>query len=116
MPLAAVLQGAGPHLCPGGCKHKSIALKLKQVESFCKYVGRQPSPCSSTGSNTLPDGCAHRQLPFHCADEGAAMQSSTDVCLDSSIDDDSSQELSIPSVVAITGNAIGGGVAVRNSQ
>lgn len=68
LPLAAVLQGAGPHLCPGG-NHHPVA----------------------------PEGAT----PFQMASVAA-----------SSIFVVRLKELCIPTVVAITGNAIGGGVAV----
>ncbi|CAJ1350670.1 unnamed protein product, partial [Effrenium voratum] len=68
VPLAAVLQGAGPHLCPGGNHH----------------------PVAPPGAT-----------PFQMA--SVASSSLFVVRL---------KELCIPTVVAITGNAIGGGVAV----
>ncbi|CAK9050683.1 unnamed protein product [Durusdinium trenchii] len=67
-PLAAVLQGAGPHLCPGG-NHHPVA-----------PAGATPFQMASVAANSL---FALRM-----------------------------KELCIPTVVAITGNAIGGGVAV----
>jgi len=68
IPVAAVLQGAGPHLCPGGNHH----------------------PVAPPGAT-----------PFQMA--AVATNSLFVVRL---------KELCIPTVVAITGNAIGGGVAV----
>jgi len=68
IPLAAVLQGAGPHLCPGG-NHHPVA-----------PVGATPFQMAPVASSSL-----------------------FVVRL---------KELAIPTVVAITGNAIGGGVAV----
>mmetsp|Transcript_19603 Transcript_19603/g.45588 ORF Transcript_19603/g.45588 Transcript_19603/m.45588 type:complete len:357 (+) Transcript_19603:65-1135(+) len=68
LPLAAVLQGAGPHLCPGG-NHHPVAPPLA--------------------------------TPYQMASHAA-----------SSLFIVRMKEISIPSVVAITGNAIGGGVAV----
>ncbi|CAE7200277.1 echA12, partial [Symbiodinium sp. CCMP2456] len=68
MPLAAVLQGAGPHLCPGG-NHHPVA----------------------------PPGATPYQMASHSVGSLFIVRM---------------KELSIPSVVAITGNAIGGGVAV----